>query len=104
MKKKADEYLFNEAIKYLGKYPATKKKISEILEKKLRNKKTYQKVIFPENISKQELINNIIQKLAELKIINERHFIKQYFIIMSNPYFLSKKLKINYFKKVLNKA
>ena len=26
MKKKADEYLFNEAIKYLGKYPATKKK------------------------------------------------------------------------------
>ena len=26
MKKKAGEYLFNEAIKYLGKYPATKKK------------------------------------------------------------------------------
>ena len=39
MKKKADEYLFNEAIKYLGKYPATKKKISEILEKKLKKKK-----------------------------------------------------------------
>ena len=38
MKKKADEYLYNEALKYLGKYPATKKKISEILEKKLRNK------------------------------------------------------------------
>jgi len=30
MKKKADEYLYNEALKYLGKYPATKKKISEI--------------------------------------------------------------------------
>ncbi len=53
MKKKADEYLYNEALKYLGKYPATKKKISEILEKKLKNKKTYQKVIFPENISKK---------------------------------------------------
>ena len=38
MKKKADEYLYNEALKYLGKYPATKKKISEILEKKLKNK------------------------------------------------------------------
>ena len=36
MKKKADEYLFNEAIKYLGKYPATKKKISEILAKKTK--------------------------------------------------------------------
>ena len=35
MKKKADEYLYNEALKYLGKYPATKKKISEILEKDL---------------------------------------------------------------------
>ena len=36
MKKKADEYLYNEALKYLGKYPATKKKISEILEKKIK--------------------------------------------------------------------
>ena len=79
MKKKADEYLYNEALKYLGKYPATKKKISEILEKKLKNKKTYQKVIFPENISKQELIENIVQKLDELKIINERHFIETVF-------------------------
>ena len=26
MKKKAEEYLYNEALKYLGKYPATKKK------------------------------------------------------------------------------
>ena len=67
MKKKADEYLYNEALKYLGKYPATKKKIFEILEKKLKNKKIYQKVIFPENISKQELIENIIQKSFSLK-------------------------------------
>ena len=41
MKKKADEYLYNVALKYLGKYPATKKKISEILEKRLKNKKNY---------------------------------------------------------------
>ena len=105
MKKKADEYLYNEALKYLGKYPATKKKISEILEKRLKNKKTYQKVIFPENISKQELIDNIVQKLDDLKIIKMKsNLLKQYFIIMSNPYFLSKKLKINFIKKVLNKA
>ena len=43
MKKKADEYLYNEALKYLGKYPATKKKISEILEKRLKNKKLIRK-------------------------------------------------------------
>ena len=79
MKKKADEYLYNEALKYLGKYPATKKKISEILEKRLKNKKTYQKVIFPENISKQELIDNIVQKLDDLKIIDEKQFIETVF-------------------------
>ena len=104
MKKKADEYLYNEALKYLGKYPATKKKISEILEKKLRNKKTYQKVIFPENISKQELIENIVQKLDQLKIINERHFIETVFHYYEQSLFSIKKIKINSIKKDLNKA
>ena len=99
MKKKADEYLFNEAIKCLGKYPATKKEISEILTKKLRNKKTYQKVIFPENISKQELINNIIQKLDELKIINERHFIETVFHYYEQSLFSIKKIKNKLYQK-----
>ena len=99
MKKKADDYLFNEAIKYLGKYPATKKKISEILEKKLRNKKTYQKVIFPENISRQELIENIIKKLDELKIINEKHFIETVFHYYEQSLFSLKKIKNKLFQK-----
>ena len=34
MKKNAHDFLFNEAIKYLGKYPATKKKIEQYLQKK----------------------------------------------------------------------
>ena len=99
MKKKADEYLFNEAIKYLGKYPATKKKILEILEKKLRNKKTYQKVIFPENISKQELIENIIKKLDDLKIINERHFIETVFHYYEQSLFSINKIKNKLYQK-----
>ena len=111
MKKKADEYLYNEALKYLGKYPATKKKISEILEKKLRNKKIYQKIIFPENISKQELIENIVQKLDELKIINERHFIETVFHYYEQSLFSIKKIKNgiifvfawNHYKEILNK-
>ena len=99
MKKKADEYLFNEAIKYLGKYPATKKKIIEIIEKKLRNKKTHQKVIFPENISKQELIDNIVQKLEKLKIINERHFIETVFHYYEQSLFSIKKIKNKLYQK-----
>ena len=39
MKKDANEYLFNEAVKYLGKYPATRKKIKEYLQKKIKIKK-----------------------------------------------------------------
>ena len=37
MKKDANEFLFNEAIKYLGKYPANRKKIKEYLQKKIKN-------------------------------------------------------------------
>ena len=99
MKKKADEYLYNEALKYLGKYPATKKKISEILEKKLKNKKTHQKVIFPENISKQELIGNIIKKLDDLKIIDEKQFIETVFHYYEQSLFSLKKIKNKLYQK-----
>ena len=99
MKKKADEYLYNEALKYLGKYPATKKKISEILEKRLKNKKTYQKVIFPENISKPELIDNILQKLDDLKIIDEKQFIETVFHYYEQSLFSLKKIKNKLYQK-----
>ncbi len=99
MKKKADEYLFNEAVKYLGKYPATKKKISEIIEKKLRNKKTNLKVIFPENISKQEIIDNIVQKLDDLKIIDEKQFIETVFHYYEQSLFSLKKIKSKLYQK-----
>ena len=99
MKKKADEYLYNEALKYLGKYPATKKKISEILEKRLRNKKTYQKIIFPENISKQELIDNILQKLDDLKIIDEKQFIETVFHYYEQSMYSLKKIKNKLYQK-----
>ena len=99
MKKKADEYLYNESLKYLGKYPATKKKISEILEKRLKNKKTYQKVIFSENISKKELIDNIVQKLDDLKIIDEKQFIETVFHYYEQSLFSLKKIKNKLYQK-----
>ena len=99
MKKKAYEYLYNEALKYLGKYPATKKKISEILEKRLKNKKTYQKVIFPENITKQDIIDNILQKLDDLKIIDEKQFIETVFHYYEQSLFSIKKIKNKLYQK-----
>ena len=46
MKKEAIDYLFNEAVKYLGKYPATRKKIKKYLQKKLRIKKLMLELFF----------------------------------------------------------
>ena len=99
MKKNAEEFLFNEAIKYLGKYPATKKKIKEYLHKKIINKKTYLKIIFPENVEKNILIENIISKLDELKIINDSHYLETMFHYYQESFFSIRKIKNKLYQK-----
>jgi len=99
MKKDANEYLFNEAIKYLGKYPATRKKIKEYLQKKIKNKKTYARVIFPEGVNKEEMIDVIVGRLDELKIINEDHFIESSFNYYQQSLFSIRKIKNKLFQK-----
>ena len=99
MKKEANEYLFNEAVKYLGKYPATRKKIKEYLQKKLKNKKTYSKAIFPEGVDKEEIIDGIVGRLDELKIINEDHFIESMFHYYQQSLFSIRKIKNKLFQK-----
>ena len=99
MKKDANEYLYNEAIKYLGKYPATRKKIKEYLQKKIKNKKTYARAIFPEDINKEELIESIVERLDELKIINEDHFIESLFNYYQQSLFSIRKIKNKLFQK-----
>ena len=99
MKKEANEYLFNEAVKYLGKYPATRKKIKEYLQKKLKNKKTYSRTIFPEGVDKEEIIDGIVGRLDELKIINEDHFIESMFHYYQQSLFSIRKIKNKLFQK-----
>jgi len=99
MKKDASEYLFNEAVKYLGKYPATRKKIKEYLQKKIKNKKTYTRAIFPEGIDKEEMIEGIVGRLDELKIINEDHFIESMFHYYQQSLFSIRKIKNKLFQK-----
>tara|TARA_Y100000996_G_scaffold412789_1_gene399662 strand:- start:4697 stop:5185 length:489 start_codon:yes stop_codon:yes gene_type:complete len=93
MKKSADEYLFNEAIKYLGKYPATKKKIIEQLRKKIKNKKTYKRAIFPEGVDKEKIIEDIVNRLDELKIINEDQYLESMFNYYEKSLFSINKIK-----------
>ena len=99
IKKDANEYLFNEAIKYLGKYPATQKKIKEYLQKKIKNKKTYARAIFPEGVNKEDIVNNIVARLNDLKIINENHFIESMFHYYQQSLFSIRKIKNKLFQK-----
>jgi hypothetical protein len=73
IKKNIDQFIFDEAIKYLGKYPATKKRLKIILRKKIRNKKSRQKINFPEYFNEDKLMEETISKLNKLKILNENH-------------------------------
>ena len=99
MKKEASEYLFNEAVKYLGKYPATRKKIKKYLQKKIKNKKTYTRANFPEGVDKEEIIDRIVGRLDELKIINEDHFIESMFHYYQQSLFSIRKIKNKLFQK-----
>ena len=99
MKKEAHEYLLNEAIKYLGRYPASKKKIEEHLKKKIKNKKIHHKIKFNEHESKEILINNIIDKLDNLKIINEMHYLESMFNYYYQSLFSIKKIRNKLYQK-----
>jgi SOS response regulatory protein OraA/RecX len=99
MKKDANEYLFNEAVKYLGKYPATRKKIKEHLQKKIKSKRTYARAFFQEGVNKEEMIDCIVMRLDELKIINEDHFIESLFNYYQQSLFSIRKIKNKLFQK-----
>ena len=103
MKKEAQEYLFNEAVKYLGKYPATKKKLKEILQKKIRNKKIYQIVNFEKYSDKELIIINVINKLDELKIINESHYLESMCSYYQQSLFSIRKIKNKLYQKGFDK-
>ena len=99
MKKDADKYLFNIAVKYLGRYPATRKKIKDYLYKKIKDKKIYTKAIFPYGLDKEELINGTIEQLDELKIINEDHFMESLFHYYMQSLLSVQKIKNKLFQK-----
>lgn len=103
MKKSVQDYLFNEAIKYLGRYPATKKKIEDYLQKKIKNKKIHHKVTFPNNIENDIIVKNIVLRLDELKIINENHYLETLFHYYQESLFSIKKIKNKLFQKGFDK-
>jgi len=69
------------------------------LQKKIMNKKTYQRVIFPNDISKEHLIDGVVDKLVELKIINEKHYLESLFHYYKKSLFSLRKIKNKLFQK-----
>ena len=64
-----DEFLFNKSISYLGRYPATKKKLATHLEKKIKSKRySYKYKVSDEEL--RDAIEQVIERLVELKILN----------------------------------
>ena len=99
MRLNIEDFLFNECIKYLGKYPATKKKLKEILQKKIGNKKVYQKTNFKKYSDKESIIMNVINKLDDLKIINESHYLESMFNYYQKSLFSIRKIKNKLYQK-----
>ncbi len=94
MKQNIEDYLFNECIKYLGKYPATKKKLNDFIKKKIRIKK-----IYLENTDMEILLDKIISKLDNLKIINERDYLESMFNYYQRSLFSIRKIKNKLYEK-----
>ena len=99
MKIDIEKYLFNQAVIYLGRYPATKNKIKDFIKKKIQNKRTYQKAILPKNIDKEDLVNNIVSKLDDLNIINEDHYLESLFHHYKQSLFSIRKIKNKLYQK-----
>ena len=56
-------------------------------------------MIFPEGINKEEMIDDIVRRLDELKIINEDHFIESLFNYYQQSLFSIRKIKNKLFQK-----
>ncbi len=56
-------------------------------------------MIFPEGVDKDEIIDGIVDRLDELKIINENHFIESLFHYYQQSLFSIRKIKNKLFQK-----
>ena len=98
MRKNIEDFLFNECIKYLGKYPATKNKLVEIINKKIRNKKLH-----IENNDREILLEKIITRLDDLNIINESNYLESMFNYYQKSLFSIRKIKNKLHQKGFDK-
>ena len=91
-----DEFLFNKSISYLGRYPATRKKLTIHLEKKIKSKRYSYKY----KISSEDLgfaIEQVIERLVELKILNEKHYLESLFNYYCRSMFSINKMKNKFY-------
>ena len=91
-----DEFLFNKSISYLGRYHATKKKLATHLEKKIKSKRySYKYKVSDEEL--KDAIEQVIERLVELKILNEKHYLESLFNYYCRSMFSINKMKNKFY-------
>ena len=93
---KLNEFLLNQAISYLGRYPATKKKLAIYLEKKIKSKTHSYKYKFSDE-ELALLIEQVVEKTVELKMLDEGHYLESLFNYYCRSLFSIKKMKNKFY-------
>ncbi|MDC0861930.1 hypothetical protein OAQ08_04980 [Alphaproteobacteria bacterium] len=93
---KLNEFLLNQAISYLGRYPATKKKLAMHLEKKIKSKThSYKYKVSDEELAL--LIEQVVEKIIELKMLDEGHYLESLFNYYCRSMFPIKKMRNKFY-------
>ncbi|MDC1316088.1 RecX family transcriptional regulator [Alphaproteobacteria bacterium] len=91
-----DEFLYNKSISYLGRYPATKKKLTTHLEKKIKSKRYSHKY----KVSNEDLdyaIKQVIERLVNLRVLNEKNYLESLFNYYCRSMFSINKMKNKFY-------
>ena len=87
-----NDFLFNQATRYLGRYPSTKKKLKIHLKKKMKSKRYVSKLKIDQNLNLDDILDNIITRLVDLKILDEKNFMESLFNHFTRSLFTLKKM------------
>ena len=92
-----NDFLFNQAVSYLGRYPSTKRKLKIHLKKRMKSKRYISKLKIDKNLNLEELLDTIIEKLVELKILNELNYMESLFNHFTRSLFPLKKMNQKFY-------
>ena len=95
--KKIEDFLYNKTLIYLGKFPSTKKGISQYL-KNYTFKQSFKKK-FNQSFNFNLICENIITKLETFNLINESQYLESLINFYGSKHYSIKQIKLTLQKK-----